>query len=64
MSKTIILGSVSALACCLGGVCLIGHIDEILRKKKLEHLIEKETIRQLFYDVNELKLHVLHQEKK
>ena len=70
MSKTsMIFGAISAVsaafACCLGGVCLFGYIsDERRRKQKMEHDIEAATIRKLFYDVNELKLHVLHQEKK
>lgn len=64
---SIIFGAVSAVAavfaCCLGGLCLTGYIsDEICRKQRMEMRLLKETVRQLFYDVNELKLH--EQEKK
>ena len=56
--------SSAAVACFLGGVCLLGYISDERRKQKMEHDIEAATIRKLFYDVNELKLYVLHQEKK
>ena len=59
------IAAVSAAACCgLGGVCLYGHIDEKRRKQKMEQMLLKETVRQLFYDVNELKYHIQFQEKK
>ena len=66
---SMIFGAISAVsaafACCLGGGCLYCYIsDERRRKQKMEHDIEAATIRKLFYDVNELKFHVLHQEKK
>ena len=70
MNKTYIvlkaIAAVSAAACCgLGGVCLYGYIsDEKRRKQKMEQTLLKETVRQLFYDVNELKYHIQFQEKK
>lgn len=75
MSKTsMIFGSISAVSaalftCCLGGLCLLGYISDERRKQKIESDAESAAIRQLIYDVNELKLKMteyenLLQEKK